>query len=169
MTLRSASGMTMRTPTSDPIPAAPESPAGLPDVATLARMANVLGHLRHRRRLVGPPEHLPSSTALADGIRDSLAGPNDESVDLKHTHGKQSPRILRIDRWRHGGNRTRLTVYCQLADVEGRRDSHSMSPRTASGLSGEGRRRPNGGKWRAGRGAGEAESESESTVWRSGP
>ena len=62
--------MNMRTPTSDPI-AAPESPAGLPDVATLARMANAFftalpGALPADIGTPPAPESLPSDYAGSD-------------------------------------------------------------------------------------------------------
>jgi cysteine desulfurase / selenocysteine lyase len=50
--------MNMRIPTSDLIPAAPDSPAGLPDVATLARMANAF--------FTALPGVLPADAGTAD-------------------------------------------------------------------------------------------------------
>jgi hypothetical protein len=70
----------------------------------LTSVADVLRNLRYRRRLVCPPENLPSSTALADGIRDALTGPDNEPVDLEDTHGESGPDVFRTDCRRHGPN-----------------------------------------------------------------
>src|SRR5271170_2441208 len=110
---------------------------------TVAKMAqdigaNVLRHLRHRRRLVGPSEYLPTSTALAERICDSLASPDDDPVDLEDTHGEPGPGIFGIDCWRHGQDCTRLTACCQSHSSQRAPSPQEGTPALGLRLGGQG-------------------------------
>ncbi len=112
MTSRSASGTNMRTPTSD-LSTAPENPVGLPDVATLARMANAfftaLPGVLPTQAGTAVPEPLPADFAVTEltGVPAGAALPAPAAPPTSPFYFLDF-----AGPWRTGSRRLRRPPYC---------------------------------------------------------